>query len=247
MTAGFQRTVNMQQAAAVAGDFASANPRASVVSHEGTLVAGANGVTVARFAWSSAAGLVSNTVVGSGNTLSNKPAGFVHRRQGAALITDYLAETSLLVPQGFEVTLMATGDYWAAHLVNAASVGQKVFANLGNGTIQTAAAGSTIAGFTGTATFATNVMTVATVGSGSVNVGDAVTSAGVAAGTYVTAQLTGTPGGVGTYSLSTSPGTITPAQAVTTTSYVETDFSVTGFPVGGTGAVGELIVISRVQ
>jgi hypothetical protein len=70
-----------------------------------------------------------------------------------------------------------------------------------------------------------------------------VTSAGVAAGTYVTSFGTGT-GGLGTYNLSTSPGTIA-AQAVTTTSYVETQFTISGFPVGGTGAVGELSVMSR--
>lgn len=236
MTAGFQRTVNLQQAAAVAGDFASANPRASVVGHEGTLVAGATGVTVARFAWATSAGLVSN-----GGAL--KPTGFVHRRQGAALITTYLGEVSNLIPQGFEVTLMLSGDYWVAPTAQVA-IGQKVFANLGDGTVLGGAAGATIAGFVGTASFATNVMTVTVVTSGTVDVNDVVTSAGVAAGTTVTAQLTGTPGGVGTYSLSTSPGTIT-AQAVTTTSHVETDFTITGFPVGGTGAVGELAVMSR--
>ena len=236
MTAGFQRTVNLQQAAAVAGDFASANPRASVVGHEGTLVAGALGVTVARFAWATTAGLVSNTGVG-------KPTGFVHRRQGAALITTYLGETSNLIPKGFEVTLMLNGDYWVAPTAQVA-VSQKVFANLGDGTIVGGAAGTTIAGFAGTASFATNVMTVTVATFGTVDVGDVVTSAGVAAGTTVVAQLTGTPGGVGTYSLSTSPGTIV-AQAVTTTSHVETDFTITGFPVGGTGAVGELVVMSR--
>lgn len=236
MTAGFQRTVNLQQAAAVAGDFASANPRASVVGHEGTLVAGATGVTIARFAWATSAGLVSNAGTGV-------PTGFVHRRQGSALITTYLGETSNLIPQGFEVTLMASGDYWVAPLVTTAAIGHKVFANFADGTIQTAAAGSTIAGFSGTASFATNVMTVTAVTSGTVKVGDLVTSAGVAAGTYVTSFGTGT-GGTGTYNLSTSPGTIT-AQAVTTTSYVETAFQITGFPVGGTGAVGELAVMSR--
>lgn len=240
MTAGFQRTVNLQQAAAVAGDFASANPRASVVGHEGTLVAGTAGVIVARFGWQTLAGLVSNSVVGA---VTNKPTGFVHRRQGAALITTYLGETSNLIPQGFEVTLMVNGDYWIAPTTNPATIGQKVFANLGTGEIQTAAAGATIAGFSGTASFATNVMTVTVVGSGTVKVGDLVTSAGVAAGTYVTAFGTGT-GGLGTYTLSTSPGTIA-AQAVTTTSFIETDFQITGFPVGGTGAVGELAVMSR--
>lgn len=242
MTLGFQQTVQLQQAAAVAGDFASANPRASVVSHEGTLVAGALGVTVARFAWATLAGLVSNTLVGA---TTNKPTGFVHRQQGAALITQYLGEVSNLVPTGFEVTLMATGDYWVAPLVNQAVIGQKVFANTGDGTIRAAAAGATIAGFSGTASFATSVMTVTVASSGAVKVGDLVTSSGVAAGTYVTSFGTGT-GGLGTYNLSTTPGTIA-AQAATTTSYIETDFTITGFPVGGTGAVGELSVMSRVQ
>lgn len=168
MALGFQTTVQFQQAAAVAGDFASANPRSSVVSHEGTLVAGANGTTVARFAWADGSGLVSNA--GSG-----KPTGFVPRLQGSALITTYLGEVSSLIPKGFEVTLMATGDFWVAHITDPATVGQKAFASLTTGEIKTAAAGATVAGF------------------------------------------------------------------------IETDFFVTGFPVGGTGAVGELIVISRVQ
>lgn len=168
MTLGFQQTVQLQQAAAVAGDFASANPRASVVSHEGTLVAAAVGVTVARFAWATAAGLVSNAGAG-------KPTGFMHRRQGAALITAYLGEVSNLIPQGYGVTLMATGDYWATMTVAPATIGQKAFASLTDGTIQPAAAGATVAG------------------------------------------------------------------------YIETDFFITGFPVGGTGAIGELAVISRVQ
>jgi hypothetical protein len=168
MSLGFQQSVKLQQAAAVAGDFASANPRASVVSHEGTLVAGTNGVTVGRFAWATGAGVVSNAGTG-------KPTGFVHRQQGAALITVYLDEVSNLIPKGFEVTLMATGDYWVAHITDPATIGQKAFASLTTGEIKTAAAGATVSGF------------------------------------------------------------------------IETDFFVTGFPVGGTGAVGELIVISRVQ
>ena len=67
----------------------------------------------------------------------------------------------------------------------------------------------------GTATFATNVMTVTTVGSGSFLAGQYVGSAGVDPDTYIISQLTGTPGGVGTYQLSSTPGTITPAQAIT--------------------------------
>lgn len=167
MALGFQTTVNLQQAAAVEGDFASTNPSRSVVSHEGTLVAGAGGVAVARFAWADASGKV--MITGSG-----VPTGFVSRsgQQGAAQITGYLAETNMIILQGYEVTLYESGDFWAKHITNPATVGQKVFASLTTGQIQTAAAGATVAG------------------------------------------------------------------------YIETAFRVSGFPVGGTGAVGELIVIS---
>jgi hypothetical protein len=137
---GFQTTVNLQQAPAVAGDFATANPRASFPAGEGQYVAGAAGVTVGRFAWIDAAtGLVSNTGTG-------KPDGFIHREQ-QALITVYLAEASNLVPQGFPVTVMRNGDYWATSTVAAATKGQKAFAKLSDGTIQPGAAGATIAGF----------------------------------------------------------------------------------------------------
>lgn len=162
---GFQSSVNLQQAAAVAGDFASANPAPTVVAHEGGLIAGTGGVTTARFAWAS-----DGSVLNSG---SGAPTGFLHRMQGVALITTYLAETGNVVPAGFPVTLHKGGDFWATITVGAASVGNKAFASLTDGTMQPGAAGATISG------------------------------------------------------------------------YVETDFTITGFPVGGTGAVGELAVISR--
>ncbi len=137
---GFQNTVNFQQAPAVAGDFATANPRASFPAGEGQYVADAAGVTVGRFAWINATtGLVSNTGTG-------KPDGFIHREQ-QALISTYLAEFSNLIPQGFAVTVMRTGDYWAQATVAAATRGQKVFAKLADGTVQAGAAGATIAGF----------------------------------------------------------------------------------------------------
>lgn len=137
---GFQTTVNLQQAPAVAGDFATANPRASFPGGEGQYVAAAAGVTVGRFAWiDGTTGLVSNTGTG-------KPDGFIHREQ-QALISVYLAEASNVVPQGFPVTVMRTGDYWATATVGAAAKGQKVFAKLTDGTVQAGAAGASIAGF----------------------------------------------------------------------------------------------------
>jgi len=164
MALGFQQSVNLQQAPAVAGDFASANPRSSVVGHEGTFVAGSD-LAVARFGWE-VNGIVTNAGTGV-------PTGFLHRRQASALITTYLAETGNLVPPGFEVTLMKDGDYWVTITVTAAVKGNKVFASLTTGQIQPGAAGATIAG------------------------------------------------------------------------YIETPWSIASFPTGGTGAVGELAVMSR--
>lgn len=81
------------------------------------------------------------------------------------------------------------------------------------GVLDFAAEVETKPAFVGTASFATNVMTVTAVTTGRIDVGDVITSAGVAAGTYVTSLGSGT-GGAGTYNLSTAPGTIA-AQAVT--------------------------------
>ena len=137
----FQTQVNAQQAPAVAGDFASSNPRATVVAPEGGFVAGAGGINVATFAW----------IQSDGKTLLNSdasaaPDGFVHREQ-QALISTYLAESGNNIPAGFAVTLMRTGDYYFKANTNAAVKGQKVFAKLADGTTRTGAAGATIAGY----------------------------------------------------------------------------------------------------
>lgn len=156
----FQTVVNVQQAPGVAGDFASSNPRASTIAVEGGFVAGAAGVTVGRFAWVQADG---RTVLNSG---SGVPDGFVHREQ-QALISTYLAEASNLIPQGFGVTLMRTGDYFMTANVNGATRGQKIFASLTDGTTRAGNAGATIAGYVETSFFVdrtvlVNELTVAT-------------------------------------------------------------------------------------
>ena len=137
---GFQTTVNLQQAPAVAGDFATANPRASFPAGEGQYVAAAAGVTVGRFAWIQADGV---TVL---NTGTGKPDGFIHREQ-QALISTYLAESGNLIPIGFPVTLMRTGDYFVTATGNPAVKGEKAFAKLADGTVEFDAAGATVAGF----------------------------------------------------------------------------------------------------
>lgn len=137
---GFQTVVNQYPAPAVEGDFASANPRASVLPSDGVMIAAAAGVTVGRFAWV------------SGNTVSNVgsgvPDGFVHRDH-QALNFNLLSDATMVIPQGYGVTLHNQGDFWARSTTTATR-GQKVFASNTTGQIATGAAGATIAGFTET-------------------------------------------------------------------------------------------------
>ncbi len=133
-----QTQVGNYQSPGIEGDFASANPHASVVAYEGTFVAGSGGVTMARFAWADSNGLVTNA--GSG-----APTGFV-RRDASAVITAWLGESSAVIPQGYPVTLMSAGDFWVRTSTNA-TIGQKVFASLTTGQVQTAAAGATVSGY----------------------------------------------------------------------------------------------------
>lgn len=83
--------------------------------------------------------------------------------------------------------------------------------------------------FTGTGTIddglggAGTVLTIATVSAGAVHVGDVVAGAGVTANTKVTAQVSGTPGGVGVYTVDTSQ-LVTPAEALTISSGVSVNY-----------------------
>jgi hypothetical protein len=141
---GFQAKVNQQPNPAVPGDFASANPNASVPAGPGAFVAGASGANVGNFGWADANGLVTNA--GSG-----APTGFI-ARDTQALIVTWLAQSSMTVQPGYAVTLMSAGDFWAQTLTTA-TVGQKVFASNTTGAIETGAAGATIAGYTETKWF----------------------------------------------------------------------------------------------
>lgn len=135
--AGFQNTINQYPAPGVEGGFASTNPDATYPAGEAALVAGPNGVTIGRFAWE-VSGVVSNSGTGA-------PSGFVNR-DGQASITTWLGDSSNLIQPGREVTLKTAGDYWA-RTSTAATRGQKIFASLTTGQVQTGAAGATITGY----------------------------------------------------------------------------------------------------
>jgi hypothetical protein len=225
---GFQTQVNITPAPAVEGDFASANPRASVIAGPGALVAGPNGVTVGRFAWASADGIVGNSGAGA-------PTGFVHRDM-QALITQWLGEASMVIPEGLMVTLHNQGDFWARSST-AAVIGQKVYANYATGQVTTAATGNPPAGASVTGSIATTVLTVTAVASGTLAAGQPLTGAGITAGTVIVNQLTGTPGGIGTYTVSASQTVA--SETLTTKSGVETSWSV-----ASAADAGELVKIT---
>ncbi len=228
----FQKTINNTQAPGVAGDFASTNPFSSVLAAPGALVAPAGGLVVGNFAWVGPAGQVSQSFV------SGWQIGFLGRNE-QALITEFLGEYSMVVPEGFMVTLFNGGDFWA-YFADGATALATVYADEDTGAPQMQATNTVTGsvGFTGTASFATDVMTVAAQTAGSIiQVGDVVTSAGVTGGTTILEILSGAPGAVGsTYLLSTTPGTIA-TQAATTASAT---LNVTAVLTGGL-SVGDII------
>lgn len=234
--------INVQPAPAVAGDFASHNPRWSVDAGPGGLVAGIGGVTVGRFAWWD--NVNHTTVLNSG---AGAPTGFVHREQ-QALITQYLGNASNIVPVGFPITLMSGGDFWVKNDgATEALVGQKAYASLTTGQVSFAASGAptnaasvtaSIAASTGsfTGSITDNVLTITAVASGTAVVGGTLSGTGVVTGTMIVSQLSGTPGGIGTYAVNIGE------QTVTSTTISETYGTMTVTAVGsGTLVVGGVL------
>ncbi len=139
----FPNRVNITQAPGVEGDFASTNPRHSVLSGGG-FVAGPNGVSIAHFAWIAADASGAMRLLNSTGT--GAPTGFVHRSMNG-LITTYLEETGFVIPSGFQVgDLYDAGDFWARNTGAAVTPGMKAFAVLATGAVSFATAGATVAG-----------------------------------------------------------------------------------------------------
>lgn len=199
---GFQTKVTVQPAIGVEGDFASANPRFSVIAGAGAFVAGLAGVLVGRFAW---AQMTHVDDVGGPAVVNSYGAGpvtgFVHR-EFQALIREYLQESSMIVPPGFGVTLMSGGDFIVKNRgATQALIGMKAYAKFSDGSISFAAAGAPTGGGTSTAstiaagtngatgTIQGNVFTATGSLSGSFYNGTLLSGTGVAAGTRIVSQV----------------------------------------------------------
>lgn len=262
MAEGFQTSVGTQPAPAVEGDFASINPRFTVDAGPGGLISGSGhgsvGVTIGRFAWADY-----STVDADGspasvyNFGSGPPTGFVHR-EGQGLITTFLAHSGMIIPPGFQMTLHNGGDFWVKNNgATAALLGQKAYADVGTGAVSFAATGApgsasvtgAIAAGTasGTGTIAGNVMTITGSVSGTIQIGATVTGTGVSTGTTIVSQLSGTPGGVGTYSVNppeqtVASTTLTATYGTLTVSAVSSGTVTNGGLVGGSGVTAGTVI-----
>lgn len=130
----FQKTVNTYPGIGIPGAYAAINP---IVSTAKGYVASA-ACNIGGFVWADAskAGCVKPTGTG-------RPLGFAVRE-----ITNPLGinvEASNVVPVGYPVSVEVKGDFFAV-TTTVATVGQKVFAVLADGTIKTGDAQATVEG-----------------------------------------------------------------------------------------------------
>lgn len=252
MSNGFQQTALAQPAVAVQGDFASANPWANALAGPGALVAGALGVTIGRFVWTAPPQDPDGTNGIANNFGSGPPTGFVHREQ-QGLNTTFLSYAGMTIPKGFMVTAMIAGDYWVVNDgATQALPGMKAYARYTDGAVTFAASGAPLQGASVTAAIAAstgsftgsitgNVLTITAVGSGVAVVGGTLSGTSVASGTMITSQLSGTPGGIGTYEVSI------PEQTVASTTISETYGTMTVSAVGsGALSVGGVLAGTNV-
>jgi hypothetical protein len=261
---GFPRVVNVQNAIAVEGDRASANPNLfSIVAGVGAFIAGPAGLTVGAFCWADPTFTILNSF-GEGPV-----TGFIARE---GLRADILTpgpgypDASMTILGGSYISAFDSGDFYVRNNGSTTSVpGQKAYAFNTSGLVSFAAPGSppTAASVTGsiaanvvTASGAANsaagsiagtVLTVSAIGSGTVlGVGQTLTSNAVVPGTTITGQLSGTAGGVGAYSVNISQIAASSALTVSggglTVSAVTSGTLAVGQTLSGTGIAAGTVI-----
>jgi hypothetical protein len=220
---GFPNIVAVQNAIAVEGDFASVNPRATVIAGVGAFLAGAAGLTVGAFAWADPAFTFLNSF-GSGPV-----TGFIGREgQRADIITPGpgYPDSSMTILGGSYITAYSSGDFYVRNKGTTTSViGNTCYAFNNSGLCSFGAAGtppagavlttitvtantfnvSAVAPNTATGSIAGTTLTVTAIGSGTVlAAGQTMAGTGVDPGTSIIRQITGTAGNTGTYQVSIS-------------------------------------------
>lgn len=221
---GFQTFVNRDPSPAVVGQFASQNPRATVLAGAGALRAAStldylgvvNSPVIGRAAW--AQGLFATRQKPAGASTLGIVANELQT------IIPFLAAgapvnaTRLSLEAGFPTTLYTHGDFWAqpdTPVNGIVSPGDIVYARPADGTLTNDAVA-----FSATGVQALFVMTISAVTKGALVPGMALS--GTTLGSVVVAQVTGTPGGAGTYTMSVSEtvGSATVTSAAVNTGYL---------------------------
>lgn len=257
----FPSQVQAYQAPGMPGDFASANPRSTVLAGSGALVAGqgvidgvlVDGAVVGRFGWLSYQGVDGDGAPAVVDTFgAGMPAGLVHRSQ-QGLITQYLAVATEYLLKGFQIELFSIVDMWVRNANASAQAlpNMKAFARFRDGAVLFAAAGASPSGGSSTASIAAatssvegsivnNTMTVTVVNSGVVRPGTTISGTNVLTGTKIVEQLLPLQdgealGGVGRYAVDK------PNQSVASTTISGTYGIMTAGTVTGSYNVGEVI------
>jgi hypothetical protein len=248
MSGGFQTTVNNQPGVGEAGDFYGVNPRAVVLAGPGEFNSPSGGVIVGHFVWADA-----DTGNVSASYVAGYQLGFL-RREGTTntVIVQFLGSFATLVLSGFPLTLYSEGDFWASFAAGA-TPGQSVYADPASGAAIAGASGGINAatlnasiGWTDSGMTAAGTTLTLPGPVGLVSVGDTVSSATITDSPTIISQLSGTPGGAGTYQLS-STETVGSGEAATGVSHVLSVNSVStgalgvGSVVAGSGITSEAI------
>ena len=259
MPGGYQTQIYNQPAQAVAGNFASANPKSIFPPGPGGFVAGAAGVAVGSAVWKAPPTDPNGTDQVLNNSGAGNITGIVYN-DTQALNTVFLSDATLVIPQGLPVGVLLDGDIWVVNNgTGEALPGQKAYANFATGKFSFAATASASQGasvtgsiaaetssFTGS--IAGDVLTVTAVGSGLIVPGETISGTSIATGTQIASQLTGALNGTGTYLLTISQQenvaseTITGTYGLLSVTGVGSGALVVGGLLGGTGVAANTTI-----
>jgi len=240
---GFQTRVNRNPPLAVAGAFASMNPRATVLGGAGQFRSGngtnylgqQNLAVVGNFAW------FAGQFAGSQKPSGASVVGFVANELQTVIPfpsssdANYPNVVRLAVENGFPVTGFTVSDNWAVPVgaVNGiVSPGDKVYARAYDGAPTN---DSVEFSATGVQTASSSTVTISAVTKGALVPGVQLQGTGLGTAPTVVAQLTGTPGGAGTYQLNETTGF---ASATVTVNAVDTLYQWASATVAGASFTG---------
>lgn len=219
---GFQSFVtNRELPPGVAGDFAGANRRASLVDGSWEYVASPGGLIVGTIGWA-------NPATSQITSYYTAPAAscFIHR-ESRGLITEFLGIATMQVLGGARPIGYAQGEFWGL-FAGGATAGQKVYANAVTGALTAAPHGNAIAGAITSASITAGVLDVLTITGTPLAVKQIIAGVDVPPGTYIASLGTGT-GGTGTYNLANIDGTAIANVSASAMNYygaLETQFGV---------------------